>query len=389
MTNFTRLIKIYYLPWLVIFLIAFGLRSCSDIFSGDPNTVYDSVLLTSSFSIVSSLILGSIFLYANEYWGPKKLAKNLTREPLVCLKKIGFDLTDNSYNGEFNGFRFNVSYSPMGGKNGSQAIYITCLYNPIRFNSPLSQSTIKKLNKKYEQEKLEWNLGTVAVPVSYYFKRPGMERILKAMQSIMEVLHAERLQPITAEDAKKLDYEQLLAHSNYIVSDSYIVDYKKPWILRYGWLFWVPVIAFVIRSSILFGMTFIDYKMLLAIALVVGLLLSFIIYWLNRELQDSKTNLILGAFVFGAFAGNVAFLEVNYQLSDAQMQVYGLPILDKDGHGSGSNEKLYIFVEHQGLYKQINIPVEYRDAIHEIDSLMIGTSKGYFRSEVIKAMQLK
>ena len=112
MTTPKEKFNLYYRPWLIAYIIIFGLKIISEAFGKNRATVLSIKGLLIFIGAVSALTLfvGGLYHFFYEYVRPRRRNKLLNKKVLYKLEELGFkkDLENMCYGGHFRNYYLNI-----------------------------------------------------------------------------------------------------------------------------------------------------------------------------------------------------------------------------------------------------------------------------------------
>ena len=188
-------LRAYYLPWLVVIGLLFGLKFLFALFDEEQRkrvTSIEGLAILFSLVIVSAILCGGVYHWFDQVNRPKRRKKLFDRINHLDLVDIGLkqDTESLQFSGLYRGYHLTVYTDSIIGDGDN--IYAT---SPIVFKKQQEDFFIKNANKYHLSidEDVAWLTCKTKMKFGKY---PKGDKLKKDIQEFVDTLRLERIEPV-------------------------------------------------------------------------------------------------------------------------------------------------------------------------------------------------
>lgn len=178
----------YYGLWVIIFSLFWLFALVGRIRNGHETNIGDGIEGFLVFMVLAGFI-GGIFHFFGEVYRPWRIKRILNHEKLRKLRTYGFSNNDFGYSGKYRNFQVFIKAETTTHQGEWISISV-----PIFFSHD-EIDTVKELSKKYELHNTD-DFSYLLSKVSYFFRIPNTEKVLKNLNKFVDDLLDKNIKPI-------------------------------------------------------------------------------------------------------------------------------------------------------------------------------------------------
>ena len=195
-----NIIKKYYIAPFAGVLVVTALKTFTKESTKSFAENITTVLLS---TLVISLVVGTVYYLQDTKWGPNKRDKAFNKSPFSDLLMNRFVIKDNAVVGIVNGFTVVVAYV---WPHGASAVAVNVLFDPnicALYKGDLEDIKERNHTTGILSQDYTWTNGSIGYVHDDTFTLPAYDTVLKMASTMISVLKAEGLQPISYEESEK------------------------------------------------------------------------------------------------------------------------------------------------------------------------------------------
>ena len=171
----------------------------------------DAFFVIPIIAFVLALFCSGLYYYWDTIWGPQQRQKKMNTPPFTSFYKLGFDKREDLAIGIIKDYHIIVRYN-WRGTTGKPSVSFETLYNPKKSGQFVHQNIVDQLNKTYRKEKIIWFRNFLTKEWEFNFRPPTFESIFPYVERSVELLKAEKFEPLTLEQSDDMlpEFERYL-----------------------------------------------------------------------------------------------------------------------------------------------------------------------------------
>lgn len=200
-------IKKYFLPWFLLFNLIFIVP----LFFKTETASDDAFIVIPMMAVSLALFCSAVYFLWDTKWGPQQRAKKMNKAPFTNFYQLGFEKKQDFAIGTISGYQVILQYN-WSGSSGKPSVSFETLFNPKKNNVFVPQSSIDDLNKAHKKSRLIWNRNCLTREWEFNFRPPTFEKIFPFIERSIQLLIAEKFEPLTLQESDNLipEFKKLL-----------------------------------------------------------------------------------------------------------------------------------------------------------------------------------